>query len=132
MTGNAQHPATKRRRRLLGLEPIFEGGWLHKAKRARRWDVEDELVAFALFGDVKVDLADSRSTPPEITIKAWAVFRDVDIVVAPGTRVQLTGGGIRGDLNNEVPDVPMEQARTVVYVEAHTLVSDVTVRHEGD
>jgi len=45
------------RRWLVGLEPIFEGGWLHKGKRAQRWDVEDELSAVALFGDVTIDLS---------------------------------------------------------------------------
>lgn len=53
----------KNRRRLLGLEPFFEGGRLHKGKRAQRWDVETDLAAFALFGDVTVDLAHARSTP---------------------------------------------------------------------
>lgn len=92
MKRRSHDPTHKRRRYLLGLEPIFEGGWLHKASRAGQWDVEDELVALALFGDVTVDLAHSRATPAEITVTAWAVFRDIDIVVAPGTFVEITGG----------------------------------------
>ena len=50
-------PASKRTRWLLGLEPIFEGGWLHRGKRAQSWDVESELVAVALLGDVTIDLS---------------------------------------------------------------------------
>jgi hypothetical protein len=117
----------KRRRRLLGLEPIFEGGWLHKGRRGQRWDVEPELVAFALFGDVTVDLAHARSTPSEVRIRAWALLRDVDIIVAPHTRVELSGGGIRGHIRSEASDVSAEQATSVVYVEGHTLLTDVTV-----
>ena len=123
-----QIPIEKRSRRLLGLEPILEGGWLHKGTRASRWDVEAELVAFALFGGVTVELGRAHSTPAEITIIAWAVFRDVNIFVAPGTHVELTGGGFRGDLNNDVPPVPTEDRRRVVRVEAHTFVADVNVR----
>ena len=63
--------ARKRRRWLLGLEPIFEGGWLHKGNRERRWDVEGELSALALFGDVTIDLSQTRSAPSEIAIDAW-------------------------------------------------------------
>lgn len=133
MSANAlrQQPRRSGRRRLLGLEPILEGGWLHKGKRAQRWDVEPELVAVALFGDVTVDIAQARSTPAEITVRAWALFRDVDIVVPPGTRVELTGGGIRGELANRVPEVAADQADTLVRVEGHTLIADVTVRPAG-
>ncbi len=42
---------------------MFEGGWLHKGKRAHRWDVEDELSAVALFGDVTIDLSQAMSVP---------------------------------------------------------------------
>jgi hypothetical protein len=119
---------TKRRRRLLGLEPIFEGGWLHKGSRAKRWDVEDELLAIGLFGDVTIDLAHSHRTPAEITITAWAVFRDVDIFVAPGTHVELTGSGFRGHLTNDIPPRPVDHRRHVVRVHGHTLAADVTVR----
>lgn len=128
MSEHAPQRQTRRQRWLLGLEPIFEGGWLHKARRARRWDVEPELIAFALFGDVTVDLAHARSTPTEITIKAWALLRDVDIIVSPHTRIELRGGGIRGDLVNEVPDIPPQQAQSVAHVQGHTLLSDVTIR----
>jgi hypothetical protein len=50
-------PATTRRW-LIGAEPFFEGGWFHKGERARSWDVEVELVALSLLGDVTVDLSD--------------------------------------------------------------------------
>jgi hypothetical protein len=132
MTARVSHTAGtvvgKRRRRLLGLEPIFEGGWLHKGKRAHRWDVEDELLAVALFGDVTIDLSETKSAPADIVINAWAILRDVDVTVAEGTHVELSGGGFRGHLVNEVPDVPEEDRDRVVRIHGHTLVCDVTVR----
>jgi hypothetical protein len=120
--------AKKRHRRLLGLEPIFEGGWFHKGRRAQRWDVEEELSAVALFGDVSVDLSSTKSAPADIAVNAWAIFRDVDVTVAKGTHVELSGGSFRGHLTNETPAVPEEHRDRVVRIHGHTFVSDVTVR----
>ena len=117
----------ERRRWLLGLEPIFEGGWLHRGKRAHRWDVERELSAVALFGDVTIDLSQTRSAPSEIAIDAWAIFRDVDVTVPQGTHVELSGGGFRGHLTNQTPPIPEERRDRVVRIHGHTLLCDVTV-----
>jgi hypothetical protein len=116
------------RRWLLGLEPFFEGGWLHKGKRARTWDVEGQLTAVALIGDVTVDLAQAKSAPEQIVITAYAIFRDVHITVSAGDCVQMTGGGLFGKVTNEVPDVPEQDNHRVITVRAHTLVRDVTTR----
>lgn len=97
-----------------------------RVSRVRRWDVEDELVAIALLGDVIVDLTHTNSAPDEIDVEAWAIFRDVDVTVPTGTHVELTGGGLRGHLRNEAPALPQDQRQRVVRV--HTLVCDVTVR----
>lgn len=67
----------------------------------RRWDVEGELSAVAVFDDVTIDLWQTRSAPAEIAIDAWAIFRDVDVTVPERTYVELSGGGFRGHLTNE-------------------------------
>jgi hypothetical protein len=92
--------ARRRRRWLLGLEPIFEGGWLHRGKFAGSWDVEDELIAISVLGDVTIDLTNTNSAPPEISIDAFAIGRDVDVLVAQGTHVGLTGRPNNDRLNN--------------------------------
>ena len=119
-------PAGKRRRWFLGLEPIFESG--RKGKHAQSWDVEDELIAVALLGDVTIDLSQVRSTPALVTIEAYALLRDVDVLVAEGTHVELFGGVLRGDLVSEVPPVPEERRAHVLRVHGHSLLGDVTVR----
>ncbi len=119
----------KRRRWFLGLEPIFEAG--RKGKRAQTWDVEDELIAVALFGDVTIDLSQTRSTPAEVAIEAYAILRDVDVLVPEGTHVELSGGVVRGDLRNEVPVVSEEQREHVVRIQGHSVLGDVTVRPAG-
>ena len=124
--GEQEITAGKNRRWFLGLEPIFEGG--RKGKRAQAWDVEDELNAVALFGDVSIDLSQNRSTPSEIAINAYAIFRDVDVVVGEGTHVELFGGVLRGELRNQASALPEERRERVVRVHGHTVLGDVNVR----
>jgi hypothetical protein len=121
--------AGRRRRWLLALDPVFEGG--RKGKRAQSWDVEDELIAVALLGDVTIDLSDTKSAPPEVHVEAYAIFRDVDVLVGAGTHVELDGGVLRGDLSNEVPPVPDDRRTYTVSITGHSLVGDVTVRVAG-
>jgi predicted membrane protein len=120
-TGSGQ-----RRRWLLALDPIIEGG--RHGKRAQAWDVEDELIAVALLGDVTIDLSRVKSAPAEIVIDAYAIFRDVDVLVAEGTHVEMSGGVLRGDLRNDVPVVPGEQRNNAIRIHGHALLGDVTAR----
>jgi hypothetical protein len=117
----------ERRRWLLGLDPIFEGGWLHKGRRARQWDVESELIALSLLGDVTVDLADTKSAPAQVVIKAFALGRDIDVSVAPGTHVELSGPRL-SHLRNDVVADEATQGERSVRIECHTFLGDVTVR----
>ena len=127
--GRQQTGAGKRRRWLLAVDPIIEGG--RKGNRARSWDVEDELVAVALLGDVTIDLSQAHSAPAEIDIEAYAIFRDVDVLVAPGDHVELFGGVLRGDLSNDVPAVPRDRRNRVIRIHGHTVLGDVSVRVAG-
>jgi hypothetical protein len=120
---------TQRRSRwLLGLEPIFEGGWLHRGKRARSWEVGDKLIAVAVFGDVTVDLAQTKSAPGEIAVNAYAFLRDVDVLVAENTYVEVSGRANNDHLRNDVASVPEECRDRVVRIHGHTTLGDVTVR----
>ncbi len=121
--------AGPRRRWLLALDPVFEGG--RKGRRAQTWDVEEELIAVALLGDVTIDLSDTRSAPAEVHIEAYAIFRDVDVLVGAGTHVELGGGVLRDDLSNEVPPVPEDRRTRTVSIKGHSLIGDVTVRVAG-
>ena len=124
---DGEHPIVGRRRRwLLALDPVFEAG--RQGKRARAWDVEDELIAVALLGDVTIDLSDARSIPAEIAIDAYAILRDVDVLVGPRVRVELFGSVVRGDLRSDVPPVGDEDCDRIVCVHGHALLGDVTVR----
>jgi len=114
----------KRRRWLLAIDPVFEGG--RRGKRAQAWDVEDQLIAVAMFGDVTIDLSEAHSAPDEIEIEAYALLRDVDVLVPEGTHVELFGGVLRGNLDNSVPVIPDEQRKRIVRIHGHCLLGDVT------
>jgi hypothetical protein len=119
---------TKHTRWLLGFEPIFEGGWLHRGKRAHAWDVESELIALAVLGDVTVDLSQAKTVPCNIAINAYAGLRDVDVLVGANTHVEISGRANNGHLRNDVPAVPENRREHVVHVHGHTALGDVTVR----
>jgi predicted membrane protein len=116
----------KRRRWFLGIEPLFEGG--RRGRKAQEWEVEDELVAVAILGDVTIDLSQTRRAPREIDIEAYALIRDVDVLVPAGTHVELFGGVLRGDLENSVPVLSDEQRERVVRIHGHCVFGDVTAR----
>jgi len=125
-----RHPQS-RHRWLLGFEPIFEGGWFHQGKRAQTWDVEEELGALALLGDVTIDLTNSKGLPSVVDIEAFAIGRDVDVLVRPGTRVELSGRADNDQLNSSADDVDSTEADHLVRITGHTFLGDVTVKTIG-
>jgi hypothetical protein len=118
----------RNRRYMLGLEPFFEGGWRHKGKRSTQWDVESELVAVSILGDVTIDLTNVRSMPSQLLINAYAIGRDVDVVIPVGTHVTMSGRTNNDHLNNDSSPVSLEAGARSVTVTGHTLLGDVTTR----
>jgi hypothetical protein len=115
-----------RRRWLLGLEPFSEAGM--EGKRAAEWSVEDELVAVAFLGDVTIDLSKANIEGREITILAWAIFRDVEVIVSKGTVVELSGSVVWGSLEANVSPAASTPTGPVVRIKGHALIADVEVR----
>jgi hypothetical protein len=118
----------KTRRYLFGFEPFLEGGWLHKGKRANSWVVEEKLVAISVFGDVTIDLTQTKSLPDVVEINAYAIGRDVDVIVPKGTLVELNGGAHSGHLTNGATLVAPAPGVHSVRITGHTFLGDVTTR----
>ncbi len=116
------------RRWLLGIEPFFEGGWFHKGARGQSWDVEERLGAISVLGDVTVDLTNPRTLPASIGVQAYAIGRDVEVLVRPGARVELSGRANNGHLNNEVAEATFTDDDHVIKISGHTFLGDVNVR----
>jgi hypothetical protein len=113
---------------MLGLEPFFEGGWRHKGIRSTQWEVESEIVAVSILGDVTIDLTHVKSMPSRLRINAYAIGRDVDIVIPVGTHVTMSGRANNDHLNNDSSPVSLETGARSVTVTGHTLLGDVTTR----
>jgi hypothetical protein len=122
------HASKPNHRWLLGVEPFFEGGWFHKGTRSSSWDVEEALGAVSLFGDVTIDLTNPRSMPSTISVEAYAIGRDVDVLVRPGSRVELSGRANNDHLHNEVVDIAANDADQVIAISGHTFLGTVTAR----
>jgi len=110
------------RRVMLGF--MFGG-----AKRSGPQALEEDITAVALLGDVEIDLCDARVTSNEITIRAWAIVNDVEVIIPEGVAVELSGVAIKGDLENWVRPVSPGTSRFVVKIQGHAVLGDVEVRH---
>ncbi len=109
------------RRVMLGL--MFGG-----SKRAGPQALEEDVIAVALLGDVEINLCDARVTSREITIYAWAIVNDVEVIIPEGVAVELSGVAVKGDLENWVTPVSPGTSRFVVKIQGHAVLGDVEVR----
>jgi Domain of unknown function (DUF1707)/Cell wall-active antibiotics response 4TMS YvqF len=116
--GPARH-----RRVMLGL--------LFDSRRAGPQPLDDEITAIAFLGDVVIDLRDAKVTSNEITIRAYALLNDVDVIVPEGVAVELSGVAIVGDNRNMVKPVAAGTSRFVVKIHGHAVLGDVQVLHRN-
>jgi hypothetical protein len=112
-------PRPARHRRVM-LGVLFDS-------RLGRPAVENEITAVAVLGDVRIDLSKARVTSNEITIRAYAILKDVEIIVPDGVAVDLSGVAVMGDNANMVPPVPVGASRFVVKIDGHAILGDVEV-----
>ncbi|WP_370423945.1 DUF1707 domain-containing protein [Streptomyces sp. QH1-20] len=89
------------------LVAVFGG-----AARKGRWRVGPRTNAFALFGEVEIDLSEALFTQREIVINATAVFGGVDIKVPENVSVRSAGTGVFGGFDvrtheADEPDAPV-------------------------
>ena len=92
---------------------------------------EDEITAIALLGDAVIDLREAKATSKEITIRAYALLNDVDVIVPEGIAVELSGVAVVGDNRNMTRPVPAGTSRFVVKIHGHALLGDVQVFHSN-
>jgi len=112
---------SRTRRVMLGL--MFGG-----SKRSGPRALEEDIIAVALLGDVEINLCDARITSREITIHAWAIVNDVEVIIPEGVAVELSGVAVKGDLENWVTPASPGTSRFVVKIQGHAVLGDVEVR----
>jgi DUF1707 SHOCT-like domain len=101
------------------------------SRRAGPQPLEDEITAIALLGDAVIDLRGSKATSKEITIRAWALLNDVDVIIPEGVAVELSGVAVVGDNRNMTGPPPAGTSRFVVKIHGHALLGDVQVFHNN-
>ena len=122
---------------LPALDPVRGPDRLRRVMLGIFWDsrragpqpLEDQITAIALLGDAVIDLRQAKVTSKEITIRAYALLNDVDVIVPEGVAVELSGVSVIGDNRNTVKPAPAGTSRFVVKIHGHALLGDVQVFH---
>lgn len=76
------------------------------------WTLPEGSSAVAVFGSVQIDMRQAQVTSSHNEIRAFAILGSVEIIVAPGTPVEVTGVGVFGEFNrsgkvsDQTPDGP--------------------------
>lgn len=98
--------------------------------RDSRWVVSDGQVAVAVFGSVKLDLAQAQLTTMDGELKANAIFGEVKITVPADIEVQVAGTGVFGEFKRiDKRTNPVASAgRPVLRITGIALFGSVEVR----
>jgi len=97
------------------------------SSRSGRWRAVQRLGAVAVFGDSTLDLREAVIDGDEIEISAEAIFGEVNIIVAPDSRVELSGVALFGDKRSQLTEAASPSG-PLVQVKAVAIVGDVNVR----
>jgi len=94
------------------------------------WEIGETHHAVGLMAGVDLDLRQVRFTSPETTIRVFAIWSGVDIVVNAHTRVVVDGVGIMGDFSQGRDKVEPQigPGSPVVRVTGFALMAGVSVR----
>ncbi len=124
---------------LPAMGPVRGPGRLRRVMLGIFWDsrragpqpLEDEITAIALLGDAVIDLRGAKAASKEMTIRAYALLNDVDVIVPEGVAVELSGVAVVGDNRNMTRPVPAGTSRFVVKIHGHAVLGDVQVFHSN-
>ena len=95
-----------------------------------RWRAPGRITAFALWGNVKVDLRQAVIDEGVVEVTAWAIMGSVHVVVPDGIQVDLDGMVVMGgskDQTHRSKAPPLPQA-PLIRVHARGLWGGVTAR----
>jgi hypothetical protein len=106
---------------------------MSSTRRAGPWLVEDGHTAFALMGNVVLDLREARFRSGELTLNVSAVMGDVTVIVDAGTTVVVEGFAVMGEYSEQRARVPFDPSYggPVVRVRGIALMGSVHVQRRG-
>lgn len=91
------------------------------------WAAPRSFDSLCVFGGANLDLRKAIMPPEGITIKCFAVFGGMEIIVPPDMRLEIRGGGIFGGFDHrENPDAPADAP--VVRIEGFAVFGGVGIK----
>jgi class 3 adenylate cyclase len=96
--------------------------------RRGKWRAGRRTGAFALMGEVELDLRDAVLDGDEIEITAWAIMGGVDVIVPEGIPVECAGFMLMGGRSNRIKDVPPVAGAPVIRVKGYGMWGGINVR----
>jgi hypothetical protein len=92
--------------------------------RRGRWRVSPRTQAYAIFGNVEIDLSEAVFEHPHIMIKAFSLFGSVEIAVPENVSLRGNGGGILGSFEVDTVD-SAEPGAPVVHVDGWSVLGSI-------
>ncbi|MGW6138367.1 DUF1707 SHOCT-like domain-containing protein [Streptomyces sp. NPDC055140] len=95
--------------------------------RKGRWRVGRRTHAYAVFGNIEIDLSEAIFEYQQVVIKAVSVFGNVEVRVPENISLRGSGGGVLGNfevdtLDSAEPDAP------VVYVDGIAVLGNIEAK----
>ncbi|WP_394430865.1 DUF1707 domain-containing protein [Streptomyces sp. SGAir0957] len=95
--------------------------------RRGRWRVARRTHAYAVFGNVEIDLSEAIFEHPQVYIRAVSVFGNVEIRVPENVSLRGSGGGVLGNFEVDTLDAADPEA-PVVHVEGVSVLGNIEAR----
>ncbi len=96
--------------------------------RRGRWEVAPELSAFAMWGNVKIDLRQAIIRSPVVDIRATVLMGGIDVIVPEGIPVEVSGMVLMGGCHNRVRGELAMPGAPLVRIHAGGLWGGIHVR----
>ncbi|MBQ1093474.1 DUF1707 domain-containing protein [Streptomyces sp. B93] len=97
------------------------------AGRKGRWRAGRRIHAYAIFGNVEIDLSEALFEYQQVVIKAVSVFGNVEIDVPENVSLHGSGGGVFGNFEVDTLDSRDPEA-PVILVEGWSVMGNIEAR----
>lgn len=100
---------------------------LSSTTRKGRWRIGRRTHAYAIFGNVEIDLSEAIFEYPQVCIKAVSVFGNVEIRVPENISLRGSGAGVLGNFEVDTLDAREPEA-PVVYVDGFAVLGNIEAK----
>ncbi|MGY0492057.1 DUF1707 SHOCT-like domain-containing protein [Streptomyces sp. WG-D5] len=100
---------------------------LSSTTRKGRWRVGRRTHAYAIFGNVEIDLSEAIFEYPQVYIKAVSVFGNVEVRVPENISLRGSGAGVLGNFEVDTLDA-REPGAPVVYVDGFAVLGNIEAK----